>query len=61
MSLDRVIEQLGRDHVEWVRRQDNPLGCCRGRARGMWDANILDSLAAYESLAIHLESEGFRT
>lgn len=55
--MDRVVAQLGADHVEWVRRQRHPLAVCQSRAQGAWDANQGDNYAAYTSLCAHLRAE----
>lgn len=50
-SPTQVKDKLGTDHVEWILRQPHPAATARGRARGEWDANNLETMSAYERLA----------
>lgn len=52
-----VIRRLGADHVAWILLSSNhPAITARSRARGMWDANELESESAYRRLADLIES-----
>lgn len=56
MSTDTMREttlgaELGTDHIAWICEQPNPAITASSRARGMWDANRLDTMAAYDRLA----------
>lgn len=52
---DEVRAKLGSDHVAWILRLPNPTGHARARAAGEWDANNLESMSAYERLAVLIE------
>lgn len=43
-------QMLGADHVAWICEQDHPACTAGSRARGMWDANELEMVAAYREL-----------
>ena len=51
----QVIRKLGADHVAYILRQPAPAHTARGRARGMWDANDLETMSAYDRLAILID------
>ena len=53
----RVVAHLGADHVAWLLRQDHPLQVARSRARGGWDANDAEHVAAYDALAAWLQGD----
>lgn len=52
---DELRAKLGADHVAWILRLPNPVMACRGRARGYWDANDLETMSAYDRLADLIE------
>ena len=43
-------QMLGADHVAWICEQPSPAATAGSRARGMWDANELEMVAAYREL-----------
>jgi len=43
-------QMLGADHVAWICEQPHPACTAGSRARGMWDANELEMVAAYREL-----------
>ena len=41
---------LGADHIAWIMEQPHPANTASCRARGMWDANMLEHVTAYTAL-----------
>ena len=54
----RVLDYLGADHVAWLRSDGDERAAvhAEGRAAGAWDANNVESYAAYRVLAAALRA-----
>ena len=46
-------------HLTWILRQPRPEITCSSRARGCWDANLLEDMAKYERLAALIRDGAF--
>jgi hypothetical protein len=56
-DMNRIVEFLGTDHVEFIKRQDSPVVTARTRALGAWNANLVEYFVVYTSLAMELSGE----
>ena len=46
-----IVQSLGADHMGYILGLPDPAAYCRGRSRGWWDANDLESSAKYDAIA----------
>lgn len=53
----QVIAKLGADHVAWILNQPQPAQTARGRSSGMWDANDLETMSAYDRLVVLIDED----
>lgn len=51
-----IGDVLGADHVAWICEQPAPAATAGSRARGAWDANMLEHLTAHTALERELKA-----